>query len=85
MAILSLLVSRCGVREQAFALLEKTNLPTAITPNVKGTMAEEMAQYVGVSAGWIHLCQHRFLGVMEMLFDGLRGWNDLVAIILSEN
>ncbi|MEB3194372.1 MAG: thiamine pyrophosphate-dependent enzyme [Cyanobacteriota bacterium] len=51
MAILSQLVSRYGVREEALALIEQTNLPTAITPNDKGTMAEEMAQYVGVSAG----------------------------------
>jgi indolepyruvate decarboxylase len=50
-AILSQLVSRYGVRDQALALIDKTNLPTAITPNDKGTMAEEMAQYVGVSAG----------------------------------
>ncbi|MEB3335657.1 MAG: thiamine pyrophosphate-binding protein [Cyanobacteriota bacterium] len=50
-AILSQLVSRYGVRDEALALIATINLPTAITPHDKGTMAEEMVQYVGVSAG----------------------------------
>jgi indolepyruvate decarboxylase len=50
-AVLTHLVSRYGVREQALALIRKTNLPTAITPNDKGTMDEAMPQYVGLYAG----------------------------------
>ncbi|MEY3964672.1 MAG: hypothetical protein RLZZ106_1927 [Cyanobacteriota bacterium] len=50
-AVLTHLVSRYGVREQALELIRKTNLPTAITPNDKGTIDEAMPQYVGMYAG----------------------------------
>ncbi len=50
-ALLTHLVSRYGCRDQALAFIGKTNLPTAITPNDKGTMDEGMAQYVGLNAG----------------------------------
>jgi indolepyruvate decarboxylase len=50
-AILTHLVSRYGVRDQALAFLAKANLPTAVTPNDKGTMDEGMPQYIGLNAG----------------------------------
>jgi indolepyruvate decarboxylase len=50
-AVLTHLVSRYGVRDTALALIEKANLPTALTPNDKGTMDEGMPQYVGLNAG----------------------------------
>jgi indolepyruvate decarboxylase len=50
-AVLTHLVSRYGVREQALELIRKTNLPTAITPNDKGTIDEAMPQYAGMYAG----------------------------------
>lgn len=50
-AILTHLVSRYGVRDKALAFLEKANLPTAVTPNDKGTMDEGMPQYIGLNAG----------------------------------
>lgn len=50
-AVLTHLVSRYGVRDKALAFIEKTNLPTALTPNDKGTMDEGMPQYVGLNAG----------------------------------
>ncbi|MCP9883801.1 alpha-keto acid decarboxylase family protein [Synechococcus sp. ATX 2A4] len=49
-AVLTHLVSRYGVRDKALALIEKANLPTALTPNDKGTMDEGMPQYVGLNA-----------------------------------
>jgi len=50
-AMLTHLVSRYGVRDQALELIRKTNLPTALTPNDKGTIDESMAQYTGLYAG----------------------------------
>lgn len=50
-AMLTHLVSRYGCRDKALAFIEKTNLPTALTPNDKGTMDEGMPQYVGLNAG----------------------------------
>ena len=50
-AVLTHLVSRYGVREQALELIRKTNLPTALTPNDKGTLDEAMPQYAGLYAG----------------------------------
>jgi len=50
-AVLTHLVSRYGVREQALELIRKTNLPTALTPNDKGTIDEAMPQYAGLYAG----------------------------------
>ena len=50
-AILTHLVSRYGVRDKALAFLAKANLPTAVTPNDKGTMDEGMPQYIGLHAG----------------------------------
>jgi indolepyruvate decarboxylase len=50
-AVLTHLVSRYGVREQALELIRKTNLPTALTPNDKGTINEAMPQYAGLYAG----------------------------------
>jgi len=50
-AVLTHLVSRYGVREQALELIRKTNLPTAITPNDKGNIDESMPQYAGLYAG----------------------------------
>jgi indolepyruvate decarboxylase len=50
-AVLTHLVSRYGVREQALDLIRKANLPTALTPNDKGTIDESMAQYAGLYAG----------------------------------
>lgn len=50
-AVLTHLVSRYGVRERALELIRKTNLPTAITPNDKGTIDESMPQYAGLYAG----------------------------------
>ena len=50
-AVLTHLVSRYGVRERALELIRKTNLPTAITPNDKGTIDESMSQYAGLYAG----------------------------------
>jgi indolepyruvate decarboxylase len=50
-AVLTHLVSRYGVREQALELIRKANLPTAITPNDKGTIDEAMPQYAGMYAG----------------------------------
>ena len=50
-AVLTHLVSRYGVRDQALALIRKANLPTAITPNDKGTIDESMPQYAGMYAG----------------------------------
>lgn len=50
-AVLTHLVNRYGVREQALELIRKTNLPTAITPNDKGTIDESMPQYAGLYAG----------------------------------
>jgi indolepyruvate decarboxylase len=50
-AVLTHLVSRYGVREKALEFIRKTNLPTALTPNDKGTIDEAMAQYVGLYAG----------------------------------
>ena len=50
-AVLTHLVSRYGVRERALELIRQTNLPTAITPNDKGTIDESMSQYAGLYAG----------------------------------
>lgn len=50
-AVLTHLVSRYGVRDLALELIRKTNLPTALTPNDKGTIDESMPQYVGLYAG----------------------------------
>jgi len=50
-AVLTHLVSRYGVRERALELIRHTNLPTAITPNDKGTIDESMSQYAGLYAG----------------------------------
>ena len=50
-AVLTHLVSRFGVREQALELIRKTNIPTALTPNDKGTIDESMSQYAGLYAG----------------------------------
>jgi len=50
-AVLTHLVSRYGVRECALELIRKTNLPTALTPNDKGTIDESMPQYAGLYAG----------------------------------
>ena len=50
-AMLTHLVSRYGVRDQALELIRKTNLPTALTPNDKGTIDESMSQYTGLYAG----------------------------------
>ncbi|MBV2351786.1 alpha-keto acid decarboxylase family protein [Synechococcus sp. HK05] len=50
-AVLTHLVSRYGVRDQALELIRKTNLPTALTPNDKGTIDESMPQYAGLYAG----------------------------------
>jgi len=50
-AVLTHLVSRYGVREQALELIRKANLPTALTPNDKGTIDEAMPQYAGLYAG----------------------------------
>ena len=50
-AVLTHLVSRYGLRDQALELIRKTNLPTAITPNDKGTIDEAMPQYAGMYAG----------------------------------
>ena len=50
-AVLTHLVSRYGVRDQALKLIRKTNLPTALTPNDKGTIDEAMPQYAGLYAG----------------------------------
>jgi len=50
-AMLTHVVSRYGVRDQALELIRKTNLPTALTPNDKGTIDESMAQYTGLYAG----------------------------------
>jgi len=49
-AVLTHLVSRYGVRERALELIRQTNLPTAITPNDKGTIDESMSQYAGLYA-----------------------------------
>ncbi|MCP9785304.1 alpha-keto acid decarboxylase family protein [Cyanobium sp. N5-Cardenillas] len=49
--VLTHLVSRYGVRERALELIRKANLPTAITPNDKGTIDEAMPQYAGLYAG----------------------------------
>ncbi|QVV67858.1 alpha-keto acid decarboxylase family protein [Synechococcus sp. LA31] len=50
-AVLTHLVSRYGVREQALELIRKANLPTALTPNDKGTIDEAIPQYAGLYAG----------------------------------
>jgi indolepyruvate decarboxylase len=50
-AVLTHLVSRYGLREQALELIRKANLPTALTPNDKGTIDEAMPQYAGLYAG----------------------------------
>jgi indolepyruvate decarboxylase len=50
-AVLTHLVSRYGVRDQALELIRKTNLPTALTPNDKGSIDESMPQYAGLYAG----------------------------------
>ena len=50
-AVLTSLVSRYGVRDQALKLISKTNLPTVLTPNDKGTIDEAMPQYAGLFAG----------------------------------
>ncbi len=49
--VLTHLVSRYGCRDKALAFIEKSNLPTVLTPNDKGTMDEGMPQYVGLNAG----------------------------------
>jgi len=49
--VLTHLVSRYGCRDKALAFIEKSNLPTALTPNDKGTIDEGMPQYVGLNAG----------------------------------
>ncbi|MEB3243336.1 MAG: thiamine pyrophosphate-binding protein, partial [Cyanobacteriota bacterium] len=50
-ALLTQLVSRYGLRDTALAFIAKTNLPTAVTPNDKGTMEEAMPQAIGLYAG----------------------------------
>lgn len=50
-AVVTHLVSRYGVLERALELIRKTNLPTVITPNDKGTIDESMPQYAGLYAG----------------------------------
>ena len=50
-AVVTHLVSRYGVGERALELIRKTNLPTVITPNDKGTIDESMPQYAGLYAG----------------------------------
>ena len=50
-ALVTSLTARYGVRELAQDLISKANIPTALTPNDKGTIDESLPQYMGLYAG----------------------------------
>jgi indolepyruvate decarboxylase len=50
-ALVTSLTARYGVRELAQDLIRKANIPTALTPNDKGTIDESLPQYLGLYAG----------------------------------
>ena len=50
-AVVTALVARYGLRDQAMEFIRKSNLPVVIMPNDKGTIDEAMPQYSGLYAG----------------------------------
>ena len=50
-ALVTSLTARYGVSELAQDLISKANIPTALTPNDKGTIDESLPQYMGLYAG----------------------------------
>ena len=50
-ALVTSLTARYCVRELAQDLISKANIPTALTPNDKGTIDESLPQYMGLYAG----------------------------------
>lgn len=50
-ALVTSLTARYGVRELAQDFIRKANIPTALTPNDKGTIDESLPQYIGLYAG----------------------------------
>jgi indolepyruvate decarboxylase len=50
-AIVTSLVARYGVREQAMELIRRANLPVAVMPNDKGTVDESLPNFLGLYAG----------------------------------
>jgi indolepyruvate decarboxylase len=50
-ALVTTLVARYGVRQDAANLITKANLPFAVTPNDKGVLDESLPQFLGLYAG----------------------------------
>ena len=50
-ALVTTLVARYGLRQDAADFVTKANLPFAVTPNDKGVLDESLPQYVGLYAG----------------------------------
>jgi len=50
-AIVTHLVSRYGLRDRAMEFVGKSNLPTAVMPNDKGTIDESLPQFIGLYNG----------------------------------
>lgn len=50
-ALVTALVARYGMRQEAAELVTKANLPFAVTPNDKGVLDESLPQFIGLYAG----------------------------------
>ena len=50
-ALVTELTSRYGLKKIASDFITKANIPTALTPNDKGTLDESLPQYLGLYAG----------------------------------
>ncbi len=50
-ALVTALTSRYGLKDKARDFIAKANIPTALTPNDKGTLDESLPQYIGLYAG----------------------------------
>ncbi|WP_231605305.1 thiamine pyrophosphate-dependent enzyme [Synechococcus sp. CBW1006] len=70
-AVVTHLVSLLGVRDLALDVIRQANLPTAGTPNEKGTIDESMPQYIGLYAGdWTSSDEVRALvGQADLVLD----------------